>query len=135
MSSASPSQLTYDQSQVAAVRKAWINAILAEDIDQLAQLMADDIVVVRSDGRVATGKALITRGLLTAFERYDIEGTVVSSEIIVRDNWAIGIDEVEGSRTPVDSIEGALHTQSKAVFVFNRFDGPWKVSRIIELVG
>jgi len=127
--------MTYDQSQVAAVRKAWIAAVLAEDIDQLAQLMADDIVVVRSNGQVAAGKAQLKKEMLEAFKRYDIEGTVVSSEIIVRENWAIGIDEVDSSRTPMGSIEGALRTHYKAVFVFNRFDGPWKVARVVELIG
>jgi len=135
MSSASQSHMTYDQSQVAAVRKAWIAAVLAEDIDQLAQLMADDIVVVRSNGQVAAGKAQLKKEMLEAFKRYDIEGTVVSSEIIVRENWAIGIDEVDSSRTPMGSIEGALRTHYKAVFVFNRFDGPWKVARVVELIG
>ena len=135
MSSASQPQLSYDQSQVAAVRKSWINAVLAEDVDQLAQLMTDDIVVVRGNGQVASGKAEIKTELLQAFRRYDIEGITVTSEILIRGDWAIEIDEVAGARTPVGSIEGTLRSRSKAVFAFNRFDGPWRVARIVELIG
>ncbi|HUN87219.1 MAG TPA: SgcJ/EcaC family oxidoreductase [Terriglobales bacterium] len=135
MSSASKPQLSYDQSQVAAVRKAWIDAVLGEDVSRLAELMTDDVVVIRGNGQVVTGKSEIKQEMLQAFKRYDIEGTVASSEIVVRENWAVAIDEVASSRTPVGSIEGALKTHYKAVFVFSRFDGPWKVARAMELIG
>jgi len=135
MSSASQPQLSYEHSQVAAVRKAWIDAVLGEDVSRLAQLMADDIVVVRGNAQVVSGKDEIKKAMLETFKRYDIEGIAVSSEIIIRDNWAIAVDEVQGSRTPVGSIEGTLKTHYKAVFIFNRFDGPWKVARVMELIG
>ena len=133
--SASQPALSYDQSQVAAVRKAWIDAVLSEDVNQLSPLMTDDIVVVRGNGHLVSGKAEIKKEMSEAFKRYDVEGITATSDITVRDNWAIAIDEVESSRTPMGSIEGTLRARYKAVFIFNRFDGPWKVSRVVELIG
>jgi len=124
-----------DRSQIAATRKAWIEAVIDEDTDRLSQLVTDDVVAIHGDGRCVCGKEELKRALLEVFGRVDVERTVPSSEVAVYGQWAIEIDEVESTRVMVGD-DTPIETHFRAVFVFQRQpDGCWKVARVMELLG
>ncbi len=122
------------QGQVAAVRKAWVEAVVKEDVARLMTLATDDIVVVRGNGQCLRGKNELKSAFLQAFERFDVERTDVASEITFLHDWAIEIDEVRSTRAPLESVEAPIYSQFGAVFVFRQqLDGSWKIARILEL--
>ena len=135
MSSFPKSDVALVRSQIAAVRQAWINAVIEGDVHQLSDLVTDDVVAVHGSGRCACGKEELKREFLEALRFVDVERTVPTSEVVVHDNWAIEIEEVDSTRV----LEGgnmSVDTHFKAVFVFRRqSDGSWKVARVMELVG
>jgi uncharacterized protein (TIGR02246 family) len=134
VSSSRKSGTESDKSKIAAVRQALNQAVKDSDASRLVALATNDIVVVLHNGRCMSGKSEFERFFLQAFERWDLEGTVSSSEVLVRDKWAIEIDEVHGTRAPLDGAGAPMHTHFEAVFVFARqSDASWKVARVIEL--
>jgi ketosteroid isomerase-like protein len=81
-----------------------------------------------------SGRAEFEAFFRSAFERWDLEGTVSSSEVMVHDKWEIETDKVQGTRAPLDGAGAPIHAHFEAVFVFARqSDASWKVARVIEL--
>ncbi len=120
--------------QVAAVRKAWVEAVVKEDVSRLMTLTTDDVVVVRGNGQSLRGKNELKTAFLQAFERFDVERTELTSEITFQHDWAIEIDEVKSTRAPLESVEAPIYSQFGAVFIFRRqLDDSWKIARIVEL--
>ncbi len=119
---------------IAAVRKAWVEAVIDENVSRLVTLTTDDVVVVRENGQCLRGKGELQTALLRGFERYEVERTDLSSEVTLQRDWAIEIDEVRSVRAPLDSIEAPITSQFGVVFIFRQqLDGTWKVARIVEL--
>lgn len=134
MSSSRKSGIESDESKIAAVRLALNQAVKGSDASRLVALATDDVVIVLHNGRCMSGKSEFERFFLRAFERWDLEGTVSSSELLVRDKWAIEIDEVHRTQVPLDGAGAPMHSHFEAVFVFARqSDASWKVARVIEL--
>ena len=123
-----------DRSRISDVRKAWIEAVVSGNPDQLLSLVTDDVIAVHSKGSCTCGKAELKKDVQHEFGVFDVERVVPTSEIIVHDDWAIEIDEVLSTRARVgDGIP--VHTHFKAVFAFRRqLDGSWKIARILELM-
>ena len=122
-----------DKAGISAARNAWREAVAAGDADRLADLITHDVVVVHADGRCTRGRDDVRRFFIEAFDRYDLEGKIFSSEIVVHGIWAVEIDEIQLKRTQYGSpisTDAAL----QAVFVYShQLDNAWKVSRLIEL--
>jgi uncharacterized protein (TIGR02246 family) len=134
VSSSPKSDVDSDASKIAAVRAAWTAAVKCTDVSRLANLGTDDVVAVHGTGRCVCGKEELTADLLRGFAMFDAERTVSSSELIVRDNWAIEIDEI---RSTVTSVSGGLPVYShlRAVVILARqSDSSWKVARVMELL-
>jgi uncharacterized protein (TIGR02246 family) len=134
VSSSPKSGTESDTSKIAAVRQALNQAVKDSDASRLVALATDDVVAVLNNGRCMSGKSEFETFFLRAFERWDLAGTVSSSEVMVHDKWAIEIDEVHGTRAPLDGAGAPIHSRYQAVFVFARQpDASWKVARVIEL--
>lgn len=134
MSSSLKSGTESDKSKIAAVRQALNQAVKDSDASRLVALATDDVVTVLHSGRCMSGRREFETFFLLAFERWDLAGTVASSEVMVHDKWAIEIDEVQGTRAPLDGAGAPIHSHFQAVFVFARQpDASWKVARVIEL--
>lgn len=133
MSSSPDVQVDRDRENIIEVRRAWLTAVKNSDADQLANLMTFDVVGVHADGRCTTGREELKKFFLNAFDQFNLEGSISSSEIVVHGIWAVEIDKLETKRTRVDGLMSiAAHFQ--AVFVFSRqLDDSWKIARIIEL--
>ena len=134
MSSSQKAGTESDTSKIAAVRQALNQAVKDSDASRLVALSTDDVVAVLHNGRCMSGKSEFETFFLRAFERWDLAGTVSSSEVTVHDKWAIEIDEVQGTRAPLAGAGAPIHSRFQAVFVFARQpDASWKVARVIEL--
>lgn len=133
MSSVVESHVDRDKQNIIAVRQAWLKAVRDSDAERLADLVTIDVVAVHADGRCASGKEQLKAFFLDAFDQFNVEGTVSSSEIVVHGIWAVEIDKLETRRTRVDSLM-SIDAHFQAVFVFSRqLDDSWKIARIVEL--
>jgi uncharacterized protein (TIGR02246 family) len=122
-----------DKARITAVRRAWVEAVKRSDADRLADLVTHDVVGVHANGRCTLGKENLKNFFLDAFDQFNLQGTIESSEIAVHGIWAVEIDEVQTRRTRVDG-NLPMDGRFRAVFVFCRqLDDSWKVSRVIEL--
>jgi ketosteroid isomerase-like protein len=84
----------------AAVREAWPDAVRAGDVERLAELVTDDVVVVHGNGRCAHGRDELKADFLKAFDAFSIEQKVSSTEVIVRGQWFFEISQVDNWLTP-----------------------------------
>ncbi len=71
-------------SSIAALRQAWLDAVRAGEVERLASLVTDDVVVVHGNGRCVQGRDELKRDFAKAFERFTIEQTVSSAEVVFR---------------------------------------------------
>jgi uncharacterized protein (TIGR02246 family) len=134
VSTSPTSGIDSDQSKIAALRQALNQAVKVSDARRLAALATDDVVAVLNNGQCMSGKSDFESFFLRAFERWDLAGAVSSSKVTVYGKWAIEIDEVQGTRAPLDGAGAPIHSHFQAVFVFARQpDASWKVARVIEL--
>jgi len=123
-----------EQAKIVLVRQQWIQAVRDGDAEQLANFITDDVVAVLKDGRCVTGKEAVHAELRHAFSLYDVERKALSTGIVLRDNWAIELDEMDSTMTPVrDGVEIRAHVKTVIVYSRQR-DGEWKVARLMELV-
>ena len=133
MKDTAKSDNSLDRSKINAVRKAFNQAVKRSEVRELTDLLTDDVVAVHEDGRCMCGKEEVEAFFRHAFARYDIEGAILSSDVIIHDKWAIEMDEVDSVRASFE-YGAPIKARFKAVFVFGRQpDSSWKIARIIEL--
>ena len=125
---------TLEQAKIALVRRQWVKAVRDGDAERLGNLITDDVVAVLKDGRCVAGKEAVHAELRHAFSLYDIERKALSTGIVIQDNWAIELDEMDSTMTPVkDGMEIRAHVKTVIVYGRRR-DGEWKVARLMELL-
>ena len=121
-------------SSVAAFRQAWLDAVRAGDVERLAAMVTDDVVVVHGNGRCVRGRDELKTDFLKAFEAFSIEQNVSSAEVVVRGRWAFEIAEVESRLTPQGGGE-STHVHSTTIVALKRqSDGSWKVGRVLGVL-
>ena len=125
---------TLEHAKITEVRQAWMQAVRDCDENRLTNFVTEDVVAVLKDGRCICGKEALKALLQHAFELYDVERNILSSRVVMRDNWAIELDEMESTVAPV-SDGRYIHAHLKTVIVYGRqADGEWKVARLMELL-
>jgi len=121
-------------SSVAVLRQAWLDAMKSADVERLASLVTDDVVVVHGNGRCVHGKDELKRDFFQAFERFTIEQTVSSAEVVFRGRWAFEIAEVKSTLSPVAGGD-AFHVASTTVVALSRQpNGAWKIGRVVGVI-
>ena len=125
---------TLEHAKITEVRQAWRQAVRDGDGNRLTNFVTADVVAVLKDGRCICGKEALKGILQHAFELYDVERNILSSRVVMRDNWAIELDEMESTVSPVrDGMH--IHAHLKTVIVYGRqAEGEWKVARLMELL-
>jgi uncharacterized protein (TIGR02246 family) len=125
---------TLEQAKIAEVRRAWIQAVRDGDGDRLTNFVTDDVVAVLKDGQCICGKEALKSVLEHVFGLYDVERKILSSTVVMRDEWAIELDELDSTVAPVSN-DMYIHAQVKTVIVYGRqADGGWKIARLMELL-
>jgi ketosteroid isomerase-like protein len=123
----------FDRSKINSLRQAWIDAVKDSDVSRLTSLVSDDFVWVHGDGRCISGKAEIGTDFSHAFERFDAEPSVLSSEVSLRGKRAIELLEVETVRTAIGNDPSVRERFTYVVVFCQQSSATWKVSRIIAL--
>lgn len=78
-------------SSIDAVRQSWLDAIKAADVERLASLVTDDVVVVHGTGRCVRGRDELKMDFRNAFAAFSIEQSVSTAGLVVRGSWALEI--------------------------------------------
>ena len=134
MATSAPNAGTTLEQKIAATRQGWMQAVRDGDANRLMNFVRDDVVVVSMDGRCICGKEALKAVFQHIFGMYDVERGILSSRVMTRDTWAIELDEVESTMTPVSN-EREIYAHVKTVIVYGRqADGEWKVARLMELL-
>lgn len=117
--------------EIIKVRDAWTAAVKAKDVDRLISLLTDDIVMMHPNRPAIIGLAANRADLIAAFERFQVDQTVVSDEVVVAGDWAFDRSRATTMLTPLAG--GAPVTVlSKAITILRRqLDGSWKIARVI----
>ena len=117
--------------EIIKVRDSWTAAVKAKDVERLISLLADDIVMMHPNRPAIIGLAANRVDLLSAFEKFHVDQTVVSDEIVVSGEWAFDRSRATSTLTPAAG--GAPVTvRSKAITILRRQpDGSWKIARVI----
>jgi uncharacterized protein (TIGR02246 family) len=133
MDSSSSSATDSDSSKIAALREAWLAAVKASDAGSIAEMLADDVVVVHGNGRCVCGKEAVRADFLEGFGRFAIDQKVSPTEVIVGKKWAFEISEVESDLTPIQGGQ-QVHAHSRTIVVLSRqSDASWRVYRVLGL--
>ena len=117
--------------EIIKVRDAWTEAVKAKDVERLMSLLADDIVMMHPNRPAIIGLAANRADLTAAFEKFQVDQSVLSDEIVVAGEWAFDRSRATTTLTPVAG--GAPVTaRSKAITMLRRqTDGSWKIARVI----
>ena len=110
-----------NRDELIALAREWDRSMVANDADAIGRYMADDWVIVGSDGRVgdrATFLGLVTSGVLThdVMESHDLEVRLYGETAVVLSR---GISGGKYQGRPFREVE-----QVSCVFV--RADGRWR---------
>jgi len=121
--------------EITALREGWLEAVRSGDISRLAALVSDDVVIIHGDGRCIRGKDDFEADFLKAFESFRINQKVIDPEITIRGNWAFEIAKVESTLIPIHGGETKRAITTTFVALRRQPDGPWKVARVVGLLG
>jgi ketosteroid isomerase-like protein len=117
--------------EIIRVRDAWTAAVKAKDVDRLMSMLTDDVVMMHPNRPAVIGLVANRADLLAAFERFRVDQTVVSDEVVVAGEWAFDRSRATTTLTPIAG--GApVVVPSKAITVWrHQADGSWKIARVI----
>jgi len=121
-------------SSVAAVRQAWLDAVRTGDVERLAAMVTDDVVVVHGNGRCVRGRDELKADFLKGFESFSIEQIVSSAEVVVRGTWAFEIAEVDSRLTPRCGGDSTKVHSTTVVALSRQPDGSWKIGRVLGVL-
>ena len=121
-------------SSVEALRHAWLHAIRNADVERLAALVTDDVVVVHGTGRCVRGLEELKRDFQSAFEAVSIEQSASTVELVVRGSWALEIADVETKLTPRTGGEETVFHSTTVTALKRQSDGSWKVGRVLGVL-
>ena len=134
MGTSSKSDSDSASSSIAAVQQAWLEAIKAVDVERLATLVTDDVVVVHGTGRCVRGRDELKMDFRNAFAAFSIEQSVSTAGLVVRGSWALEIADMETKLTPRSGGEGMLFHSTTVIALNRQPDGSWKIGRVLGVL-
>ena len=121
-------------SSIDTVRRAWLDAVGAADIERLATLVTDDVVVIHGTGRCVRGRDEFKMDLRNAFEAFSVEQKASTAELVVRGSWVLDIADVETKLTPRTGEEQTVFHSTTVTALNRQPDGSWKVGRVLGVL-
>ena len=117
-----------------AVRQAWLDAIRTANVERLASLVTDDVVVVHGTGRCVRGRDELKADFQNAFEAFTIEQSASTAGLVVRGSWALEIADVETKLTPRTGGEQTVFHSTTVTALKRQSDESWKVGRVLGVL-
>ena len=121
-------------SSIEAVRQAWLEAIEAADVERLATLVTNDVVVVHGTGRCVRGLDELKMDFRNAFEAFCVQQSASTVGSVVRGSWALEIADVETKLTPRSGGEQTVFQSTTVTALKRQSDGSWKVGRVLGVL-
>ncbi len=118
---------------VVAVREAWLDAVAACDAARIAELVTEDVVVVHGNGRCVRGRDEVKLDFEKGFKAFHIEQTVLDSDLVTRNGWAIETAEIETYLRPRAGGESTKIRSITVTVLRRQQDDSWKVVRVLGL--
>jgi uncharacterized protein (TIGR02246 family) len=134
MGTSSKSDSDSARSSIDAVRQAWLEAIRAADVERLATLVTDDVVVIHGTGRCVRGRDELKMDLRNAFKAFSVEQSASRAGLIVRGSWALETADVETKLTPRTGGEPTVFHSTTVTALERQSDGSWKVGRVLGVL-
>jgi uncharacterized protein (TIGR02246 family) len=122
------------RSSVAAVRRAWLEAVKAGDFERLASMVTDDVVVVHGNGRCVHGKDELKLDFLNGFKKFALSQKVSSAKVLHRGRWAVDIADVESTLTPTGGGNPSVVQSTTVTVLAQQSDGQWRVARVVGML-
>jgi len=117
--------------EILKVRDAWIEAVRTQNVDRLMSLLTEDVIMMHPNRPAISGQAANRADLVAAFERFHVDQSVVSDEIVVSGEWAFDRSRSTTTLTPVSGSK-PLTVRSKAITILRcQPHGSWKIARVI----
>jgi uncharacterized protein (TIGR02246 family) len=129
-----PSGVGSDVDAVRRVAADWTRAVAGGQLDELAQLMTDDIVVVHGDGRSIAGRDAVLAEFGASFARYRVNQEVTSEETVVAGQWAFDRARVRTVVSPRDGGDGRQFSSRTLTILHKEPARGWCVARAIGVV-
>jgi uncharacterized protein (TIGR02246 family) len=126
-----------DQEDIVAIRAAaarWVRAIDQADVNALAGLMTEEIVVVHGNGRCLTGREAVLADFAASFTRRRVMQQVSHDETTVSGRWALDRSHVETTGVPVAGGEARRFVSH--TWTIPRFQPShgWRLARVIGVL-
>ena len=134
MGTSSKSDSDSASSSIAAVQQAWLEAIKAADVERLATLVTDDVVVVHGTGRCVRGRDELKMDLRNSFKAFFVEQSASTAGLVVRGSWALEIADVETKLTPRTGGEPTVFHSTTVTALERQSDESWKVGRVLGVL-
>ena len=134
MGTSSKSDSDSASSSIAAVQQAWLEAIKAADVERLATLVTDDVVVVHGTGRCVRGRDELKMDLWNSFKAFFVEQSASTAGLVVRGSWALEIADVETKLTPRTGGERMVFHSTTVTALERQSDESWKVGRVLGVL-
>jgi len=112
----------------------WVAAVANADLDELARLMTDDIVVIHGNGRTIEGRDGVLADFARSLQKLRIEQEVDFEETAVADEWAFDRAMVH---TTIEQRSGGdrKRFEARTMTILRRLDqGDWRVARSIGVI-
>jgi ketosteroid isomerase-like protein len=95
------------------------------------EYLSDDIVMMHPNRTAVVGKDANRADLVAAFDKFSVEQTVETDEVVVAGEWAFDRSRATTILTP--ALGGVPVTaRTKTITILRRHpDGSWKIARVI----
>jgi uncharacterized protein (TIGR02246 family) len=120
--------------EIRRVAVRWTAAVDAGDLEVLARLMTEDIVVIHGNGRLLCGKKAVVNDCALGLEAFSLQQKVESEETIVAGEWAFDRAKVH---TTINSRKSRDTKQfdSRTITILRKQSGlGWRVARVIGVI-
>ena len=120
--------------EIRRVAVRWTAAVEAGDLEVLAGLMTDDIVVIHGNGRQLCGKEAVLNDFARSLEAFSVQQKVDSEETLVAGEWAFDRAKVHTTLSPRQGGE-TKQFDSRTITILRKHGSlGWRVARVIGVI-
>lgn len=116
-------------------RREWMAVVNKGDLEDYADLVADDVVWLPPTGEPLTSRHAFRAWLEPFFTRYDYEFSVEPVEVRAFDGWCAEVGRFRSVLSTGPSQDPQEHTGEYFVLWRLDADGIWRIERYVDGIG